>query len=501
MTAGLQKVIDASWTNTNEKSAIQALLQAGSSDEDLEFQPQAQTSAYSSQSGGIVDTVTDMQSKAEESLAGARKGEMEAAHAYAMLKQGAEDEIKVMKDQLGNAKLTKSETEEELHAAKQELDETKETLSADQSYLAELKEECTVKSGQWSERQKSAADEQGAINKAKEILETGVTVLLQSSATVASKSKGERASELLRRLGKQFASPALVQLANRAKSDPFGKIRGLVEDMIEKLVKEAAEEADQKAFCDEENSKSRASKDKISAKLDKVAVRIEKAEAGKAKLGEAIMLLESEIADMDGAQADSTKIRLEEHADYEKASKDYKDSASAVARAIDVLRDYYSQGAFVQTNQPDFGGAKTDVASTIISILEMSEGDFTRLLAEAEASEESAATAYNKLKNDNQVAKVTKQGDIKGKTSEVKQLESALLNNKEDHATLGSELDAVLDYLDKLKPQCETKVMSYAEKKARREQEIAGLKEALSILSVDGGASFIETNAFLVRRA
>ena len=47
------------------------------------------------------------------------------------------------------------------------------------------------------------------------------------------------------------------------------------------------------------------------------------------------------------------------------------------------------------------------------------------------------------------------------------------------------ELDAVLAYLDKLKPQCEVKVPSYEERKAAREQEIEGLKNALDILADD----------------
>ena len=40
----------------------------------------------------------------------------------------------------------------------------------------------------------------------------------------------------------------------------------------------------------------------------------------------------------------------------------------------------------------------------------------------------------------------------------------ALSNYKEDHATLSDEMTAVLNYLDKLKPQCETKVMSPGER-------------------------------------
>merc|ERR1719231_609851 len=140
--------------------------------------------------------------------------------------------------------------------------------------------------------------------------------------------------------------------------------------------------------------------------------------------------------------------------------------------------------------QPELGGAKGDVGSTIVSVLEVAEADFTQMLAEAETAESTAQGAYDKLVQKNAVVKATKQGDIKGKTAEVKQLEVAIGNYKEDKATTGDELDAVLAYLDKLKPQCETKVMSYAEKKAAREQEIAGLKEALEILTKD--ASFLQ---------
>merc|ERR1719263_316111 len=99
-------------------------------------------------------------------------------------------------------------------------------------------------------------------------------------------------------------------------------------------------------------------------------------------------------------------------------------------------------------------------------MLEVAESDFTELLAEADAEERSAASAYAKL---TQVAKAAATTDAKGKEGEVKQLETSLLNYKEDADTTNKELDAVLAYLDKLKPQCESKVMSYAERKAKRE--------------------------------
>merc|ERR550537_1817418 len=418
-----------------------------------------------------------------------------------MLKQGLEDEIAVAKKQLSQSTQTKSTTEEELHVAEGALTETEATLAADTNYLAELKQSCETKAMQWEARQKQAGEETAAIEKAKEILSEGVKVFLQTSARVKSLAEEEASADtraqavsVLSGLSKKFHSYALVELASRARSDPFGKIRGLIEDMIAKLTKEAAEEADQKSFCDEEISESKAKQADLSGKLDKTAARIEKAEADKAKLQEDIKTLESEIAEIDAGQAEATSVRQKEHEEYVKASTEYKDSAAAVAKAIDVLSEYYSQAAFVQVGQPEFGGAKSDVASTITSVLEIAESDFTEMLAEAEADESSAQGAYDKLTQENAVTKATKQADVKGKTNEVKQLEVALGNYKENHGTTSKELDAVLDYLDKLKPQCETKAMSYGERKAAREQEIEGLKEALTILA---GESLLQVKTTL----
>merc|ERR1719183_898768 len=493
MASGLQKVVEASWVNEHQKAVLQSLIQTNSedSDEDLEFQPQGKTVAYESSSGGILDTIADMQSKAGESLSSTRKDEMEAAHAYAMVKQSLEDEIAVAKKQLSEATLTRSTTTEELNTAQASLGETKTTLEADEKYLEELKQSCTTKATEWAARQKQASEETAAIEKAKGILSEGVKVLLQTSSRMQLQSEADEAVDarsqvvrILKKLAKTQKSYALAQLATQARSDPFGKIRALCEEMIAKLTAEAAEEADQKSFCDEEMSESKAKQADLSGKLDKISARISKAESGKAKLLEEIKMLETEISEIDAGQAEATKVRQEEHEEYLKSSKDFKDSAAAVAKAIDVLSEYYGS-SFVQVSakQPEFGGAKGDVGSTIVSVLEVAESDFTELLAESEADESSAQEAYDKLTQQNAVNKATKTGDVKAKNSEMKQLDVALGNYKENKATTTDELDAVLAYLDKLKPQCETKVMSYGERKAKREQEIAGLKEALTILS------------------
>merc|ERR1719235_1826994 len=294
-------------------------------------------------------------------------------------------------------------------------------------------------------------------------------------------------------LGKEFHSFGLMQLASVAGSDPFVKIRGLIEDMIAKLLKEAQEEATQKAFCDEEMGKSTASKDEKTATMDKLQTRIDGASATIAELTEAVKTLEAEVAEIDSSQAAATEIRTKEKADNMAAIADFSQSADAVVRAMGVLKSFY-EGALIQTSsktsRPSFGGAKSDTGSSIISVLEVAESDFTRLLAETETAEDLAAEAYEKSTKENEVSKATKEADFKAKESEIKSLTVQLGHSKEDHASTSAELDAVLAYIDKLKPQCEEKAMSYEEKKAAREAEIAGLKEALEILE---GSSFLQS--------
>jgi uncharacterized protein (UPF0335 family) len=506
MAAGLSKVIEASWVNDHERGVVQSLLQTTDGDEQTPV-------AYSSSSGGIVDTLTEMKEKAEESLSSTRKDEMEAAHAYALLKQGIEDTVAVAKKQLEENTLIRSTTEEELHEAEASLAETQKVLATDTDYLAELKQSCEAKAVQWTARQKSAAEEMAAIEQAKttlsegvpSFLQTGVRVRRAAAATDEEDAIRDRVAKLLRGLARQQQNYVLSQIATRVRSDPFVKIRGLVEEMISKLVKEAAEEADQKAFCDEETSESKGKQADLTGKLEKVVARIEKAEASKAKLAEEIKHLSGEIAEIDAGQAKATMVRSEQHEEFLKASQDAKDSAAAVAKAIDVLSEYYSNGApaFVQvgaghhTWQPAFGGAKADVGSTIVSILENCESNFAQMLAEQEADEASALESYEKLTQDNKVAKAEKTADVKGKSNEISSLEVAVGNYKESKETTSEELDAVLTYLDKLKPQCETKALSYAERKAKRDAEIAGLKEALTLLSGDG---FIQTSLRGARR-
>jgi len=499
-------IIGAVSIKTESKRKLKAFLQQANSnmaDDELTLkQPQAKMVAYESKSGGILQTIKDMQEKAESELSDLRKKEMTNNHNFKVIEQGLNAEIAHSTEKLNLAKSAKSAAEEALAKAQGDSAETAKTKSADEEYSKNLKTECETTAMEWDARQKSAKEEMAAIDKASEILTTGVVAFSQVGVQHKMKhfsgmdmddddasDTRHRLSSKLSQLGKKYHSFALMQLAGSAASDPFVKIRGLIEEMIAKLLKEAQEEASQKAFCDKEMGESKKSQEIKTAKIDKLKARMDEAATTIATLTEAVKTLQSEIAEIDKSQAEATEIRNKENTDNVAAMKDFKDSADAVIAAIGVLKSFY-EGALIQTKAttqhkfraPSFGSAKSDSGSGIISVLEVAESDFTRLYAETETEEDSAAAAYDKLSKENAVSKATKEADAKGKESEIKSLTVQLDQHTEDHSTTSDELDAVNAYIDKLKPQCESKVMSYAEKKAAREAEIDGLKEALSIL-------------------
>merc|ERR1719329_925455 len=134
--------------------------------------------------------------------------------------------------------------------------------------------------------------------------------------------------------------------------------------MIEKLQKEASEEATQEAFCQKALAENTKKKEDVSGAVDKHKARMDTAATSIAELTQGIAALNSEIADIDKAQSDATNLRQKENEEYKQASSDFRGSAEAVARAIEVLKNYYEGQSLLEVRskvhratakQPEFG--------------------------------------------------------------------------------------------------------------------------------------------------
>jgi chromosome segregation ATPase len=223
------------------KEKLQGFLQE-SEDLRLGAPVQGTVHEYEQHSGGILDTLMDMEEKAQGQLSDLRKAEMEAQFSYQMVKQGLEDEMKLLKTRLSDNTGAKAANAEVLGKAKGELAYTTQTKQAYEARLQGQTTECQSKTAEWTRRQKEAGEEMAVIDKAKEILAEGVKSFFQAKTaveTVGHEDKEEelrdRLAETFKGLSKKFGSYALAQMVSSARADPFGRIRGLINDMIEKL--------------------------------------------------------------------------------------------------------------------------------------------------------------------------------------------------------------------------------------------------------------------------
>merc|ERR1719247_3742398 len=188
------------------------------------------------------------------------------------------------------------------------------------------------------------------------------------------------------------------------------------------------------------------------------------------------------------------KIRGEENAVYTEYKAENDKALKGIQLALKVLKDYYAKA--------DKAHASSDSSSSgIINLLEVCESDVSRGLAEATAAEEDAQLVYDTETKDNQITTTTKTQDAKYKGKEAKDLDKAVAETTSDRSGVQEELDAVNKYLDELHSDCDqllgtgpqAKAETYAERKERREAEIAGLKEGLAIL--ENEAALIQTRS------
>merc|ERR1719238_1715271 len=236
------------------------------------------------------------------------------------------------------------------------------------------------------------------------------------------------------------------------------------------------------AFCDKELSETNAKKTEQETTIKKLSNKIDQATARSAKLKEEIAELQKGLQKLKASQLEMDKMRQEEKATFTASEAETSKGLDGIKLALKVLRDYYAKGDAAHSSADGAAGG-------ILSLLEVCESDFSKSLAEMRATEESSAAEYEKQTKENEILKATKDQDVKYKTKESVALDKSASEMSSDRSGVRDELNAVLEYLDKLKDRCVAKAESYGDKKAAREAEIAGLNEALQILD---GASFVQ---------
>jgi len=530
-------IVDAAGFSVAGKQKLMALVQSRQAAEDAADQgsdsddglgdgPPVGAPApalYTSKSGGIVEVLEDLKEKADDELQELRGAEAAGKQNFEMLAQSLQDSMANARTDKGDAEALKSKSGEDKAAAQGELETTNKALAEAKSRNQDIKQVCMQTASDHEQSVAARKEELEVISKAKAVLQSAMggagspAAFLQVTSRAHGRARSRARTRLevqraevlsvVNRLARTYHSAALSQLASRISaqlklggaggSDPFAKIKAMISDLVAKLEAEANEAAEEKAYCDDELAKTKEKKSELEEDLDKLSAKIDKAMAKSTGLKGDVKNLQAELAEVAKLQAQVDGVRRSENAIFNEEKAELDKALEGVRRALTVLRQYFGKGeadSLLQSSgsslldimrqpKPPMSFSKSSGAGAgIIGILEVCESDFAKELSKITTEEEDSQSNYEETTQENRKDTEMKIQEVRYKVRAFKALDKNIADMAEDKDTLTAQQSAVLEYWSKITDRCGATPEPFEERRKRREQEIAGLKEALSVL-------------------
>jgi hypothetical protein len=344
--------------------------------------------AYEFASGGILQTLENLEDGWVSKQTSLEQQEDSAKVAYTNAKTKMEEKISTEKDQISTKTSELAETEKSLGTKTTELTETKALKKDAETYLKDLTEQCSRKAKEWDQRSSLRKGELEALDKALELMgvvetkatdsgaggRTGVkavagltqeeddaeekdseayadVVFVQTRDVQTRKVKHEtndvrnKIITILKSKAATLKSPAINMLAMKLAADPFVKVKELIQQLIERLNAEALNESNQKGWCDKELATAKHDRDYRLQDTKTLSASILQLEAQKNNLMEVIVSSNMELVTLNHALNEATKLRGEEKAENKQTLTAAREGKAALENAIEVLTTFYKRSS------------------------------------------------------------------------------------------------------------------------------------------------------------
>jgi len=465
-----------------------------------------QTEVNAPASGEIFGILKQMKESFETNLANAQKEEATSQKDYEDLKAAKSAEIAAGQD-LADTKTQELAAADEKNAqSKQDLDDTRNTLAADQAFLANLKEQCQNVDQEYEERTKTRQMEIGAVGKALAFLSSDEAHDLFSRTLgfvqMQSVSRRNKVVQVLSAVASKSQDPRISMLATQARLDAFTKVKKSIQDMVDKLAQEKADEIKHKDFCVEElnnNERDTEMKERdhndLDAKIADLASSID-------SLAKAIEALKAEVAELQIQMKRAGEDREKMNKEFQVTVADQRATQKLLAAALNILKGFYEKAALVQVEAskqpagppppPGFKSYEKNAASGgVMGMMQSIIDDAKAMEAEAIRGEEDSQKAYEDFVKDTNDSVDAKTTDITNKSEEKAKAEGDKVQAETENEAVMGELEQLANENADLHKSCDFTLKNFELRQSARDDEIEALKQALAMFS---GASF---SAFL----
>merc|ERR1719506_3174289 len=313
--------------------------------------------------------------------------------------------------------------------------------------------------------------------------------------------------------------------------------------MVKVLGEEQKDDDATKSYCDKEMTKSEQEKKDTEEAIATSEAAIEEMTDESATLADEIKRLSKEVKDLDKAVAEATEQRKEEHGEFITFQTENGAALQLIEKAKNKLFKFYRPNRYKEAPKQEFteeekilaASGRSDMIATaapemiagttqtaftqlyaqldqytaaapppppatwdayqkkdgksngVISLMDMLLKELQDGIVEAENDEKTAQKDYERLMSESTESRATMVESITSKEVAKADLDSKIEATKEKKTSEEAQLMNIKQTLAQLHADCDFLTENYDLRKAARENEVEGLKNAKSVLS---GASF-----------
>jgi len=498
---------------------VQALLSHALSGVDTAL---LQQGAAAPASGEIFGVLKQMKENEETNLNEARQAETKASADYDALKEAKESEIKAGTESIDTKTEELAVSDQKSAEAKEILENTQATLDVDTKFLADLKVRCSNMDEQFAERKVNRQNEIEAVSKALAFLSSDEAhelftrtfnpVFIQRSQRFSRRVTAMR--RLLHKVGIKRNLPELAMMAAQVLADPnnpkkddptFKKVRGTVDEMVEKLRAQQNAEMKKKDYCVEQLDQNEHDQEMKTRDKNDLTAAIEDLKLTIETLDKELESLKKEITDLTEEMKLAKENRAKENKEFENTVADQRATAKLLTAALGILEGFYGKAALLQTVQytareefgqgqappPGFGKMEKSAASG--GVMGMMQGiikEAEEMEAEAVRGEEAAQKDYDDFAMETGAAIEQKSKESVTKQSDKGKAEQDLIQKEKEMEDAMTEFEQLENEEKDLHQECDFVMKNFEKTQAARENEIEGLRQTVRIFG--GAAAFLQ---------
>merc|ERR1719313_2832152 len=488
-----------------------------------------------------------MKDEMDKDLGGAVSAEEEAQKGFEELAAAKTSEIQANSEAIESKTVRSGNLAVSVTTTADDIEDTTAEMKETEAFVANLASTCATKKKEWAERQAMRAEEISAVSEAIKILNDDdaldlfkktlslsqtSSVFMQTATEQATALRAARSLAVLAKKDPAHASRlALLQYSLKSKSVDFSKILAQIDGMVKVLGEEQKTDDETKTFCSKEISTKDAEQADTEEAIAQSTAAIEEMTEESATLASEIAGLEKEIKDLDKAVAEATETRKEEHAEFLTFQTENNAAVQLIDKAKNALNKFYRPNLYkeapkrelteeekilaasgrsdmIATVAPEVFAqvrSKDDVApppppatwdayqkkdgksNGVMALMDMLLKELQDGITEAEHEEETSQKDYERLMSDSQASRAEMVESITAKEAAKAELDTSIVATKDKKTSQETDLANVKQYLVELHAKCDFIIENYDMRKAARENEVEGLKNAKSVLS---GANF-----------